>query len=138
VGHGPREVEMIGNKELHYTGKGTDLASLQSHIEQYLRADGFKVQTSAPSGQGSVLQAHKGGFLVGLVDADRALTITITGSPADYTVRIGIGKWIEHLAVAVIETLLISDLFLIVDVAETAWNFEIEDKLVKDIEAFVG
>jgi hypothetical protein len=129
---------MIGNKELHYTGKGTDLGSLGSHIEQYLRADGFRVQTSAQSEQGSVLQAQKGGFFAGLVDADRALTITITGSPADYMVRIGIGKWIEHLAVAVIETLLISELFLVVDVAETAWNFEIEDKLVKDIEAFVG
>jgi hypothetical protein len=132
------EVMMIGKKELHYTGKGTDLGALQSHIEQYLRADGFRVQTSAPSGQGSVLQAHKGGFLRGLVDADRALTITITGSPADYTVTVGIGKWIEHIGVAVIETLLISDLFLVVDVAETAWNFEIEDKLVKDLEAFIG
>jgi len=73
-----------------------------------------------------------------VVAADRALTITIKGTPADYTVRIGIGKWLEHLGVAVIETLLISDLFLVVDVAETAWNFEIEDKLVKDIAAFAG
>ena len=129
---------MIGTKELHYTGKGTDLAALQSHIEEYLKTDGFRVQAAGTSEQGSVLQAQKGGFLRGLVDADRALTITITGSPADYTVRIGIGKWIEHIAVAVIETLLISDLFLVVDVAETAWNFEIEDKLVKDIETFVG
>ena len=129
---------MIGNKELQYTGKGTDLAALQSHIEEYLKTDGFRVQVAGTSQQGSVLQAQKGGFLRGLVDADRALTITITGSPADYTVRIGIGKWIEHIAVAVIETLLISDLFLVVDVAETAWNFEIEDKLVKDIETFVG
>ena len=39
---------------------------------------------------------------------------------------------------AAIETLLISDLFLLVDVAESAWNFEVEDKLVKDVEAFVG
>jgi len=129
---------MIGDKELHYTGKGTDLGALQSHIEQYLKADGFRVQTSAPSEQGSVLQANKGGFLRGVVAADRALTITIKGTPADYTVRIGIGKWLEHLGVAVIETLLISDLFLVVDVAETAWNFEIEDKLVKDIAAFAG
>ena len=129
---------MIGNKELHYASKGPDLGALQSHIAQYLQADGFRVQTSAPSDQGTVLQANKGGFLRGLVDADRALTITITGTPADYTARIGIGKWIEHLAVAVIETLLISDLFLVIDVAETAWNFEIEDKLVKDIESFVG
>jgi hypothetical protein len=37
-----------------------------------------------------------------------------------------------------LETLLISDLFLVVDVAESAWNFEIEDKLAKQVEAFVG
>jgi hypothetical protein len=42
------------------------------------------------------------------------------------------------LATAAIETLLISDLFLIVDVADSAWNFEIEDKLVKDLKEFVG
>jgi hypothetical protein len=40
--------------------------------------------------------------------------------------------------VAAVETLLLSDLFLVVDVAESAWNLEIEDKLVKQIEAFVG
>jgi hypothetical protein len=34
--------------------------------------------------------------------------------------------------------LLLSDLFLVVDVAESAWNIEIEDKLVKDIKSFVG
>jgi hypothetical protein len=72
------------------------------------------------------------------VDADRALSILVSGSPNDFTVRIGIGKWLQHLGVAVLETLLISDLFLVVDVAESAWNFEIEDKLAKQIEAFVG
>ena len=76
--------------------------------------------------------------MAGLVDADRALTITISGSPADFTVRVGIGKWLEHLGVAVIETLLISDLFLPIDVAESAWNFEVEDKLIKDLLAFAG
>ena len=84
------------------------------------------------------IQAKKGGFLRGIVDADRAMTIMISGNPADYTVRIGIGKWLQHLGVAAIETLLISDLFLVVDVAESAWNLEIEDKLVKDIKSFVG
>jgi hypothetical protein len=62
----------------------------------------------------------------------------LSGSPADFTVRIGVGKWLEHLAVAAVETLLISDLFFVVDVAESAWNLEIEDKLVKAIESFVG
>jgi hypothetical protein len=129
---------MVGDKEERFQGKGTELSALQSHIEEYFKKDGFNVQTSAPSVQGTVIQAKKGGFLRGAVDADRALTITITGSPEDFTVRIGIGKWLEDLGVAAIETLLISSLFLVVDVADSAWNIEIEDKLVKDIKSFIG
>jgi hypothetical protein len=133
-----KEAVMVGEKVEHFQGKGTDLSSLQSHIEEYLKNDGFTIQTSPASQQGVVVQAKKGGFLRGVVDADRALTILISGSPADFTVRIGIGKWLQHLAVAAVETLLISDLFLVVDVAESAWNLEVEDKLVKDIKTFVG
>jgi hypothetical protein len=129
---------MIGEKVERFQGKSKDPSAVQSHIEDYLKTDGFRVQTSSPSSQGVVIQAKKGGFLRGAVDADRAMTITITGSPDDFTVHIGIGKWLEHLGVAAIETLLVSDLFLVVDVAETAWNVEIEDKLVKDLETFVG
>jgi hypothetical protein len=43
-----------------------------------------------------------------------------------------------RLGVAVVETLLLSSLFLVVDVAEMAWNVEIEDRLAKQIESFVG
>ena len=66
------------------------------------------------------------------------MTITISGSADDLTVRVGIGKWLQHLGIAAIETLLISDLFLVVDVADSVWNFEIEDKLVKDLKEYVG
>lgn len=128
----------LGDKTLHFQGKGTDLSSLAEKIEEYLKADGFSVQTSAPSDQGTVLQAKKGGFLRAVVDANRALSVAISGTPADFTVRVGIGKWLEHLGVAAIETLLISDLFLVVDVAESAWNFEVEGKLVKEIESLVS
>lgn len=128
----------LGDKSLHFQGKGTDLNALQQSIEEYLKSDGFSVQSSTPSGQGTVLQAKKGGFLRGIVDADRALTIMVSGEPDDFTVRVGIGKWLEHLGVAAVETLLVSDLFLVIDVAETAWNFEVEDKLLKQIETIVG
>ncbi|MDA8038438.1 MAG: hypothetical protein M0Z69_04625 [Actinomycetota bacterium] len=133
-----REAVMLGDKVEQFQGKGKDPDVVRAHIEEYLKADGFEVQTSSPSAQGVVIQAKKGGFLRAVVDADRAMTIAITGSSDDFTVRIGIGKWLEHLAVAAVETLLISDLFLVVDVAESAWNIEIEDKLVKDLKAFVG
>jgi hypothetical protein len=129
---------MIGDRVEHFEGKGTDLNALQSHIEEYLKGDRFTVQTSAPSPQGTVIQARKGGFFAGFIDADRALTIAIQGSLTDFTVRVGIGKWIEHIATAAIETLLVSMLFLPVDVAETAWNAEIESKLIKDFKSFIG
>jgi len=128
----------LGDKTMHFQGKGTDLSALQHKIEDYLKSEGFSVQTSAWSSQGTVMQAKKGGFLRGIVDADRALTIMLSGASNDFTIRVGIGKWLQHLGVAAVETLLISDLFLVLDVAETAWNFEVEDKLVKQIESFVG
>ncbi len=129
---------MLGDKQEHFEGKGTDLSALASHVEEYLKSDGFTVQTSAPSDQGTVIQAKKGGFLREVVAADRALSVTITGQSSDFTVRFGIGKWLEHLGVAAIETLLLSDLFLVVDVADSAWNFEVENKLIDDVKKFVG
>jgi hypothetical protein len=129
---------MVGEKVQQFKNKGTDLGELQSKIEAYLKSEGFSTQTSPSSPHGSVIQAKKGGFLRDVVDADRALSIVISGDPNDFTVRIGIGKWLQHLGVAALETLLLSDLFLVVDVAETAWNFEVEDKIVKQIETLVG
>ena len=77
-----KEAGMIGERAEHFEGKGTDLSALQSHVEGYLKGNGFTVQTSAPSAQGTVIQARKGGFLAGFVDADRALTIAIQEVPA--------------------------------------------------------
>lgn len=128
----------IGEKVMHFQNKGSNLNDLELKIENYLKNQGFSVQSSPSSTHGIVVQAKKGGFLRGVVDADRALSIVLSGDPNDFTVRIGIGKWLQHLGVAALETLLISDLFLVVDVAESAWNFEIEDKLVKQVESFVG
>ena len=129
---------MIGEKVQQFQGKGTDLSALQGKIESYLQSEGFTTQTSTPSSQGTVIQAKKGGFLSAAIAADRALSISISGDSNDFTVRIGIGKWLEHLGVAAVETLLLSELFLVVDVAEMAWNLQIENKLAKQIESFVG
>ena len=129
---------MIGEKVQHFQGKTADLSALQGKIESYLQAEGFKTQTSTPSDHGTLIQAKKGGFLSEVIAADRALTILISGESNDFTVRIGIGKWLEHLGVTAVETLLLSSLFLLVDVGEMAWNLEIENKLAKQIESFVG
>jgi hypothetical protein len=80
----------------------------------------------------------EGRFLSGIIAADRALSILVSGDSNDFTIRIGIGKWLEHLGVAALETLLLSELFLVVDVAEMAWSLEVENKLAKQTESLVG
>jgi hypothetical protein len=129
---------MIGEKVRHYQDKNTDLASLKSKIEDYLKKDGFKVQSSVPSPHGTVIQAQKGGWISSIITADRALTIMVDGEPNNFTVRVGIGRWLKHLGVTAAEVLLLTDLFLLVDVPETLWNFEIENKIAKKIDSFVG
>ena len=129
---------MLGDKSEHFEGKGTDLSALASHVEEYLKSDGFTVQTSPPSDQGTVIQAKKTGFLREIVAAERAFTITITGSSSDFTVRFGIGKWLQNLGVAALETLLVSELFLVVDVADSLWSLEVEDQIIADLKKFVG
>ncbi|MGA7087424.1 MAG: hypothetical protein WA724_06455 [Candidatus Dormiibacterota bacterium] len=129
---------MIGEKIQHFQDKHTHLAQLQGQIENYLKTDGFKTQTSSPSPHGTLIQAKKGGFLTAVIDANRALTVLIDGDPDNFTVRTGIGKWLEHLGVMAVETLLLSELFLVVDVAEMAWNLEIENKLAKKVTELVG
>jgi hypothetical protein len=128
---------MIGEKVRHYQGKKTDLDALKGKIEEYLKSEGFKVQSSIPSPHGTVLQAQKGGFLRSVVTADRAFTILIDGEPGNFTVRVGVGRWLKHLAIMAVEALLLTELFLLVDVPETLWNLEVESKILKTIDSFV-
>jgi hypothetical protein len=132
------EGTMLGDKSEHFEGKGKDLSAVESHLEEYLKSDGFTVQTGPPNAEGTVIQAKKSGFLRDVVAAERAFTITITGAPNDFTVRFGIGKWLQNLGVAAAETLLLSDLFLPVDVADSLWSLEVEDKIIADLKKFVG
>ena len=129
---------MIGEKVSHYQNKNTDLASLKSKIEEYLTSEKFKIQSSVPSPHGIVIQAHKGGWLSSIITADRALTIMLDGEPNDFTVRVGVGRWLKHLGITAAEALLLTDLFLFVDIPETLWNFEIENKIAKEINSFIG
>lgn len=129
---------MIGETVRHYQNKNTDQGQLKENIQQYLTSEGFKVQASTDGAHGTVLQAKKGGFLQGTIAADRALTVFISGAPNDFTVRVGIGKWLEHLSVTAVEVLLLSELFLLVDVPEMLWNFHVENNLVKKIDALVS
>jgi hypothetical protein len=128
---------MVSEKVLRFQGKNKDLNQLSQEIVQYLQNDGYKVQsTKAPQGQ--IIQAQKGGILRDIITADRAFTIMISGQPNDFAVHVGIGKWVQNLAVAAVEALLISVLFLAIDVPEMLWTRHIENEIVKEIARIVG
>jgi hypothetical protein len=128
---------MIGDKTVNYEGKNTDLNALNNSIVKYLQSDGFKVQAPKLSTGGYLIQAQKGGFLSEIISAERTLNITIQGQPNDFNLRIGIGKWIQNAGVTVVETTLLSPLFLPLDVAEMSWTVHVENGVFKKIDELV-
>lgn len=128
---------LVFEKILRFQGKSKDLGQLSQLIVQQLQTEGYKVQTrTAPLG--NIIQAQKAGILRDIIAADRAFTILITGQPDDFTIHIGIGKWIQNIGVAAVEILLLSTLFLAVDVPEMLWTTHVENGLAKEITQIVG
>lgn len=127
---------MATEKVMHFEGKNKDLNQLAQQIVQQLESDGYKTQ-SATKPIGIVIQAQKGGILRDLISADRAFTIVISGNPNDFTVHIGIGKWVQNLGVAAAEAVLLSVLFLAVDVPEMVWTVHVEGRIAKMIQQLV-
>ena len=128
---------MVSKKEIRFQGKNKDLNQLSQQISDSLLSDGYKVQ-SRTGVSGPVIQAQKAGILRDIITANRCFTIALSGQPNDFTVTIGIGKWIQNIAVVAAETLLISDLFLAVDVPQMLWTVHVENTIVRKITEIVG
>jgi len=128
---------MVSEKVMRFQNKNKDLDQLAQQIVTQLQSEGYKVQsTTAPLGR--VIQAQKAGILRDIITADRAFTIMISGQPNDFTIHIGIGKWVQNIAVAAAEALLLSVLFLAVDVPEMLWTRHVENEIAKEITQIVG
>ncbi|MDG7037228.1 MAG: hypothetical protein JRN37_02135 [Nitrososphaerota archaeon] len=128
---------MVSEKVMHFQNKNRDLGQLSQQVVQQLQAEGYKVQsTAAPLG--TIIQAQKAGILRDIITADRAFTIVISGQPDDFTVHIGIGKLLKNIAIAAVETILLSELFLAVDVPEMLWTRHVEGGIAKEIAQMIG
>jgi len=129
--------KLVSEKILRFQNKGKDPAQVAQQIEQQLKADGYKTQSKvAPLG--NIIQAQKAGILRDIIAADRCFTLVVSGQPNDFTVHIGIGRWIQNIGVAAVEALLLSVLFLTVDVPEMLWTTHVEGQLAKQIQTIVG
>lgn len=128
---------MVSEKVMRFQNKNKDLKTLSDDIAKQLQSQGYKTQ-AASTAMGFVVQAQKAGILRDIITADRAFTIMISGQPNDFTIRIGIGKWVQNIAVAAAEALLLSVLFLAVDVPEMLWTRHVEGEVAKQITTVVG
>ncbi len=127
---------MVSTKVLRYQNKNQNLNELAQNISQLLQSEKFRVQ-SGSTPKGFIIQAQKGGFLSDLIDAERALTILIEGDPNDFTIKVGIGKFIQNLAVMAAEAILLSSLFLVVDIPEMIWNEHVEKGIIEKINSMI-
>ena len=128
---------VVSEKVMRFQGKNKDLNQLSQQIVQYLQSDGYKVQSgTAPAGL--IIQAQKAGILRDIITADRAFTIMITGQPNDFVVHIGIGKWILNIVVAATDALLLSWLFLAVNIPEMLWTRHVEGDAARKISEMAG
>lgn len=128
---------LVSEKILHFTGKNKDLNQLADQIVQQLNSEGYKTQ-KATAPLGIVVQAQKAGILRDIITADRAFSILITGQPDDFTINVGIDKWIQNIAVAAVETIFLSWLFLAIDVPEMLWTRHVEGEIIEQITRIVG
>ncbi len=124
-------------KTMRFKGTDKNLSTISKEILQKLIADGYTTQSNNTDSQ-IVIQARKEGVLRDIFAANRAFTIMIAGKSNDFTVRIGIGKFIQNLAVTAAEALVLSELFLAVDVPEMIWTKHVEDELSKEIIGIIG
>ena len=117
--------------------KQVDINSLTQGFTQYLQNSGWNVQQSS-EGQKAVIQAQKAGILRDIITADRALTFTFENAPEGLHVGAGIGKWLKNIGIAVAEALLLSELFIVVDVPEMLWTEHVEKQLMRELDQTIG
>ncbi len=129
--------DRMAEKVLRFQNKGKKPSDVATQLAQKLSAEGYKVQSSSTPG-GIVMQATKADIPRDLIAADRAFTILVAGNPNDFTVNIGIGKLMQNLGVMAAETLLLSGLFLAVDVPEMLWTKHVEEGIAKNVTEVVG
>lgn len=129
---------MVSEKVLRFQGKNKNLSQLSQQIIRQLINEGYKTQSTNAAPLGIIIQAKKAGILRDIITADRAFTILITGQSNYFSIHIGIGKWVQNIAVAAAETILLSWLFLDIDVPGMLWTRHVENRLAKEITQIIG
>ena len=125
-------MEIFKKERIFNTTKNLD--EIIKSFSSYLINNNWKVQNNVQQDK-AILQAQKSGILRGLIAADRALTFVFTAeSGGQVKVDVGVGRLMGSIAVTAIEVLLLSEIFLVVDIPEIAWSDHVEKELLAQLQ----
>ncbi|WMT51033.1 MAG: hypothetical protein RE471_08645 [Ferroplasma sp.] len=124
-------MEIFKKERMITTTKSMD--DLVRAFSTYLTDNKWRVQSNIQQDK-AILQAQKFGILRGLVAADRALTFVFTQDSGQIKVEVGVGRLLGDLAVTAIEVILISEIFIVVDIPEIAWSDHVEKELLDELQ----
>ncbi len=124
-------MEIFKKERIITTTKSVD--DLVKAFSTYLTDNKWRVQSNIQPDK-AILQAQKFGILRGLVAADRALTFIFTQDSGQIKVEVGVGRLLGDIAVTAIEVILISEIFIVVDIPEIAWSDHVEKELLDELQ----
>ncbi len=125
-------MEIFKKERVLETTKSLD--DIIKSFTNYLINNGWKVQSNVQQDK-AILQAQKFGILRGLIAADRALTFVFTAeSGGQVKVDVGVGRLLGDITITAIEVLLLSEIFIVIDIPEIAWSDHVEKELLTELQ----
>lgn len=116
----------------HYEGKNVNLKTFSNGIEKWFKERNFATQSMQAENKWLV-QARKQGVWRTVSASARAFSIFIEGTPNDFSVKIGTGKWINNATSLAVITILSGTVLLPFCGIATAWS----KKIKSDLKAFI-
>ncbi len=111
-----------------YTGESQDLKNVAEEVKQWFAGNSFEVQAADSNGV-HLIQARKASGVRTFFGTNQAFTVKIEGKPANFTVEVVTGKWVENLTGSAISGLFTGGLTWLTGAAGAAWMKKVEGDL---------
>lgn len=80
-----------------FTGEKQNLPQLAKDVEEWLRQQGFEVQSGTGDGK-FLIQARKKSTLRSLLGNNQTIDVKIEGTPENYCIDLDAGQWVKNLS----------------------------------------
>lgn len=127
---------MTNEQRIAFKNKNTDLKQLTLDIVNKFSAEGYTSQWAATD-LGYWVQLGKESVLRTITAGDRVFHILISGTPNEFSIRVGIGSKVKDIAVTAVEGIFLSGWFLAVNIPNMLWTRHVEGEVIEKITQLV-